>query len=795
MQPNKPFWHSDDPRDELDMSLDEQAFTLYALATAYADTKDPALRQAVANMIDGLTKLPNMDSGFLIKGLMTCVRQMDGEIRRRALAAAGELVKAAFDKDEIFTPDNKFRQGIQMHGSLRTLMGAADYALYVHDPVLFSRVDALYRYGRSQGTRFGFLPENVARKGDVILCETCALMDFVGLAATLANNGHPEYWGDVERMVRNHLVESQVVDGSWLKPAEGRQRPDDGQFTWRQIGARMAGGYAGWSAPGHILAARENLHWGEPNLRHKTRAFQNCCGGSGTHGFYIAWKNASRVDDGTLSVNLHVDKLLPEAEIRGYQPYKGLLTIDLKRPCKVRVRIPEFVALRGQWSEVGGRWSDAGGQLSVVRGQRANRQPAPSGPPPRVWGNYLELGDCRAGERIEVAYPLPVREEIESVGNPGFRQYEYRVTWLGDTVVRLVPVGEAVKHKTGFSDFEHKQVAVFYGTEGPGPLYRREHLLQETAAPTLTPLHMDDGCLDFWSLKEERGEREGGPRQALESRRQPASAPLAPPAPDRLKPALQQISPLLSPLSAHLSPLCGRLPCTVEYFDIDSRHAFLIRPRGPSPAGPMPWIWYAPVIDNPNLTHEWMLRQWLAKGIGMAGVDVGESFGSPRGRAVFTRFWETVRTRYHLADRPCLLPQSRGGLMLYNWAAENPDRVAGIAGIFPVADLRSFPRLERACGAYGLTAAELRNHLAEHNPVDRLAPLAKGGVPIFLVHGDGDRVVPLEPNSAELARRYRALGGKVRLIIVPHQGHQVSDAFFHCQELVDFVIANLTQGA
>ena len=37
-----------------------------------------------------------------------------------------------------------------MHSNLRTLVGAADYALYVKDPVLFSRVDALYRYMRSR---------------------------------------------------------------------------------------------------------------------------------------------------------------------------------------------------------------------------------------------------------------------------------------------------------------------------------------------------------------------------------------------------------------------------------------------------------------------------------------------------------------------------------------------------------------------------------------------------------------------------------------------------------------------
>ena len=105
-------------------------------------------------------------------------------------------------------------------------------------------------------------------------------------------------------------------------------------------------------------------------------------------------------------------------------------------------------------------------------------------------------------------------------------------------------------------------------------------------------------------------------------------------------------------------------------------------------------------------------------------------------------------------------------------------------------DLRSYPGLERACGAYGLSAAELKAHLAEHNPIDRLSPLAKAGVPIMHVHGDSDKVVPLEKNSAELARRYRAVGAPVRLIVIPGKGHQVCDEFFHCRELVGFVIAH-----
>ena len=236
--------------------------------------------------------------------------------------------------------------------------------------------------------------------------------------------------------------------------------------------------------------------------------------------------------------------------------------------------------------------------------------------------------------------------------------------------------------------------------------------------------------------------------------------------------------------------LAEQLPCTLDFFDVHGSAAFLIRPKGEAASSPMPWVWYAPVIGHPNTSHAWMLKQWLEKGIGMAGVDVGESHGSPQGRKVYTALWETLTTRYRMAERACLLPQSRGGLMLYNWAIENPGRVACIAGIYTVCDLRSYPGLARACGAYSLSVSELEAHLAEHNPIDRLSPLAKAGVPILHVHGDADTVVPLEKNSGELARRYRALGGNVRLIVIPGKGHQVCAEFFQCQELVDFVAAH-----
>ena len=226
-----------------------------------------------------------------------------------------------------------------------------------------------------------------------------------------------------------------------------------------------------------------------------------------------------------------------------------------------------------------------------------------------------------------------------------------------------------------------------------------------------------------------------------------------------------------------------------EKFTVDKRPAFIIPPTKKL-AVPTPWVLYAPTLGRglPGKAEHWMFRQFLEAGIAIAGVDVGESYGSPNGRATCNALHKRLTETRGFAQKACLLARSRGGLMLYCWAAENPEKVKCSAGIYPVCNIASYPGLKRACGAYGLTAKQLEAELSKHNPPDRLAALARANVPIFHIHGDVDRVVPLAANSGLLAERYKAAGGKMELLIAKGQGHNMWRGFFECQELVDFVI-------
>jgi lysophospholipase L1-like esterase/pimeloyl-ACP methyl ester carboxylesterase len=244
-------------------------------------------------------------------------------------------------------------------------------------------------------------------------------------------------------------------------------------------------------------------------------------------------------------------------------------------------------------------------------------------------------------------------------------------------------------------------------------------------------------------------------------------------------------------LAAAPDPPVKPLPLAGEAFLIAGQSAFVI-PPAESPDGPIPWVWYAPTLPGlPGDAERWMFERFTRAGIAIAGIDVGESYGSPDGRALYSALYEELTRNRGFAPKPVLLGRSRGGLMTLAWAAENADKVAGFAGVYPVCNLTSYPGVDQASGAYGMTSEQLTEHLPDHNPLDRLEALAKAGVPLFAIHGDADTVVPLEANSGEMRQRYAALGGAMQLIVPPGQGHNMWEGFFQCQELVDFVLARL----
>ncbi len=237
-----------------------------------------------------------------------------------------------------------------------------------------------------------------------------------------------------------------------------------------------------------------------------------------------------------------------------------------------------------------------------------------------------------------------------------------------------------------------------------------------------------------------------------------------------------------------------------ETFSVAGKTAFLFTPAAADASLPAaarkPWILYSPTLAAyPDKAEQWMHEQFTKAGIAVAGIDTGESYGSPEAvKAAETLHAEMVRRGY--AERPAVLGRSRGGLWASAWAIAHPELTAGVGGIYPVYDWRTYPGVQRAAGAYGLKPEELAARANELCPIERIDVAVQAGVPVCIIHGDDDKVVPLGPNSARLKSRYEAAGkgDLVNLIVAEGQGHSFWQGFFHCQPLVDFLIERARAG-
>ena len=222
----------------------------------------------------------------------------------------------------------------------------------------------------------------------------------------------------------------------------------------------------------------------------------------------------------------------------------------------------------------------------------------------------------------------------------------------------------------------------------------------------------------------------------------------------------------------------------------DGRKCIVVVPK--TAAAHRPWIWRARFFGHQPQTD----LALLAKGFHLVYMDVGGLFGCPKAVAHWNAFYKLLTTTHGLGARPALEGMSRGGLIIFNWAAANPKKVACLYADAPVCDFKSWPGgkgtgkgsagdWRACCKVYGLTEAEALAY--KKNPIDNLAPLAKAKVPLLHVVGLADRVVPVAENTRIVEQRYKALRGSIRVIgkkDCGHHPHSLKDP----KPIVEFIL-------
>jgi lysophospholipase L1-like esterase/pimeloyl-ACP methyl ester carboxylesterase len=227
-------------------------------------------------------------------------------------------------------------------------------------------------------------------------------------------------------------------------------------------------------------------------------------------------------------------------------------------------------------------------------------------------------------------------------------------------------------------------------------------------------------------------------------------------------------------------------------FASHGRAAQLVLPKASAPGNP--WIWrteFFGVEPQADLAL-------LERGYHVAYLDVQNLYGGPAALEAMDQFYTEMRTDRKLSAKVVLEGFSRGGLFAFNWAALHPDRVAALYVDAPVCDFKSWPGgkgkgtgspadWERCKKAYDLT--EEQALVYPLNPIDNLKPLADAKIPILSVCGDADKTVPFDENTQVVEKRYKALGGEIKVIVKPggdHHPHSLPDP----APIVDFILSH-----
>jgi hypothetical protein len=177
------------------------------------------------------------------------------------------------------------------------------------------------------------------------------------------------------------------------------------------------------------------------------------------------------------------------------------------------------------------------------------------------------------------------------------------------------------------------------------------------------------------------------------------------------------------------------------------------------------WIWRARFWG-----HEPQLdKALLEKGFHVVYVDVANLFGNAEAVKRWDDFYAFCRTEFQLNPKVVLEGMSRGGLIIYNWAAQNTDKVFSIYADAPVCDIKSWPGglydWEKALKAYGLDSASVREFTGI--PIYTSIAVAEAKIPVIHVFGESDKVVPYMENTYLLANEFRKAGGNITLIPKP----------------------------
>jgi len=155
------------------------------------------------------------------------------------------------------------------------------------------------------------------------------------------------------------------------------------------------------------------------------------------------------------------------------------------------------------------------------------------------------------------------------------------------------------------------------------------------------------------------------------------------------------------------------------------------------------------------------------------------------------RFVRFVAEKYGLQQKVVPVGMSCGGLIATKFAAKYPELVSCLYIDAPLLDLRtdgnepSTLELLKVLGYANIS--ELDNYF--EMPIHKIPLLVENKIPVIMVVGDSDIIVPYECNGALLEKAYREAGLEIEVYSKPGCGHH-PHGLEDCTPILNFIMTH-----
>ena len=333
-----------------------------------------------------------------IVGLARAIGPLVKYFRATGDGAALELAIVLKDKavSEYFLADGSYdaqRFGRHTHSTTCVMSSLAQLADLTSDSVLLAHVKAFYDHGLWRiRDALGWVMEN---SGDKNLHapdrgEANNTGDILETALILGRWGYPEAYHDAERILRGHLLPSQLRDTSFIVDPPNPDHVDG----LRDVADRHLGAF-GFPAP-----------YGHESLGTGHVSFNMDIVGGAVGSLCEAYRDAARFDQVGHWVNLLFDHETAAISVESIYTHRAL-SITVKRPRPLFIRLPPWVPAGGVTVE------GMSGTFRVTRG-------------------YLFAPQPPLRQAINISFPLP-QQELVLAPHPR----DIRVRLRGDAVTEM----------------------------------------------------------------------------------------------------------------------------------------------------------------------------------------------------------------------------------------------------------------------------------------------------------------------------------------------------------------------